>query len=237
MPALLRRHDLPLRLRLRLIFHRYWYRLRNLQSPLHLRYSLARLRHNHPRPWLALLRLFIPYPTWHFPIPPPLSPQDLLGNEDLIPRYPPTLPLPTHGIHAVRRVSPMGTETEYFWYQSSWSLQRIPDPEETDPIRYVVLASLVEELVTAFNWRLGLGMRQDRRHVYRERNADPYPPYEAVRGPEWTGDVAPIERERLEGLSGGFVRDGCRLVLEEKGVSETFGKRNVVTNVGWLYTI
>lgn len=45
----------------------------------------------------------------------------------------------------------IGTETEYFWYQRRWSLDSIPDPRDPDPIRYAVLACLVEELVVAFN--------------------------------------------------------------------------------------
>ncbi|PGH19380.1 hypothetical protein AJ80_04021 [Polytolypa hystricis UAMH7299] len=255
MVSILRRHDLPLRRRIWLLFYRYWYRVRSLRTPLTLRRSLGRLRHNHDRPWLALLRLFIPYPTWRFPVPEPASPQELLGNEslmlrrryDLINLF--AIPLwrardtPLRSLYRMNEAmlsgeySPVGQETEYFWYQPSWRLASIPDPADPDPIRYAMLACLVEELVTALNWRLSLGMRRNGKHILRKRNGDPYPPYNPVSGPAWTRDVPPIPRESLVGLPPEFVRDGCKLVLQVKGVSEVFAKRNIVTNVGWLYTI
>ncbi|KKZ62285.1 hypothetical protein EMCG_00454 [[Emmonsia] crescens] len=254
MPALLQRYDPPLSLRLKLIFYRYWSRVRNVESPLHLRYSLGRLRHS-PRPWLALLRLFIPYPTWHFPVPEPLSPRELLGNQVLMFQHRHNLVNLTAitlwrardtSLRSLYRLlecmlsteySPIGQETEYFWYQRSWSLDRIPDPADPDPVRYAILASLAEELVIAFNWRLSLGMRRNKKHIFRQRGEDPWPPYTPVTGPAWTKDVPPIFQASLDELPPEFVRNGCQLVLEEKGISDTFGKRNIVTNVGWLYTI
>lgn len=252
---ILQRHDLPLRRRLYLIFYKYWYRVRRLQTPLKLRHSLRRLKHNHSRPWLALLRLFFPYPTWKFPIPEPLPPQKLLGNRELMIlrrhdlRNLTAVPLwrardtPLRSLYRMcecmlsGEYSPLGEETVYFWYQSRWELHDIPDPADPDPIRYALLASLVEELVAAFNWRLSLGLRRDRNHVFRERDGDPYPSYEPLSGPAWTRDVPPIPPECLASLPAEFVRNGCQLVLEAKGVSEHFAKRNIVTNVGWFYTI
>ncbi|KAE8346432.1 hypothetical protein BDV24DRAFT_158667 [Aspergillus arachidicola] len=59
-------------------------------------------------------------------------------------------------------------EVEYFWYQRSWILCRVPDPRDPDPVRYAILASIIEELAKTFNWRLSLGMRRDKRkHIYR----------------------------------------------------------------------
>ena len=42
---------------------------------------------------------------------------------------------------------------EYLFRRGSgrWSLERIEDPCDEDPVRYAVLASLVEALVEAFN--------------------------------------------------------------------------------------
>lgn len=206
-------------------------------------------------PWLALLCLFISYPTWNFTIPEPLSAEELLGNEQLMLRHHldlinlTAIPLwrardtPMRSLYRLYEFmvsgeySPIGQETEYFWYQPSWALDPIPDPADPYPIRYDILACLVEELVTAFNWRLSLGMRRDGKHILRECDEDPYAPYKPISGPAWTIDVPPVPRESLIGLPPKFVRDGSRLVLEERGVSELFMKRNIVTNVGWLYTI
>jgi hypothetical protein len=52
-------------------------------------------------------------------------------------------------------------ETSYFWSNDSWSFSSIPDPCDSDIERYAVLASLVESLVYAFNYRLSLGSRRN----------------------------------------------------------------------------
>lgn len=116
-------------------------------------------------------------------------------------------------------------------------MQDIEDPNDhSDPIRYAILACLVEELVKAFNWRLSLGMRRNRQHVIRETDDDPYPPYVPITGPEWTRSVSSITPDLLVGLPGAYVNGG-KLVLEASGVNKVFAKRNIITNVGWLYTI
>ena len=53
---------------------RYW------ESPLRLRSSLIRLSH-HKYPLLTLLRRFIPYPSWFFPILGPLSLRVLIDDK------------------------------------------------------------------------------------------------------------------------------------------------------------
>lgn len=56
---------------------RYW------ESPLQLRSSLIRLNH-HKHPLLTLLLMFIPYPSWFFPIPGPYSLRALIGTRKII---------------------------------------------------------------------------------------------------------------------------------------------------------
>ncbi|KAK2807882.1 hypothetical protein FQN50_005273 [Emmonsiellopsis sp. PD_5] len=133
----------------------------------------------------------------------------------------------------------MGQETEYFWYQnrSRWDLRQIEDPHDPDPIRYAILACLAEELVNAFNWRLSLGMRRNHKHILRDKDEDPYPPYDPVTGPTWTNHVSPISQDDLMHTPPEFLNRAGQLVLEEKGESDVFARRNIVTNVGWLYTI
>ncbi|KKZ64149.1 hypothetical protein EMCG_01497 [[Emmonsia] crescens] len=248
-----RRRKLPFRLRLL----RLYYRIIHFRSPLKLRASIVRLRHDHPRPWLCLLQLFNPFPTWLYPVPEPVPAKQMLGNVSLmmarrnhivtlrnIPVWR-SRDTPLRSLYrlyesmASGEYAPMGQETEYFWYQNRnrWDLHRIEDPSDPDPIRYAILACLAEELVSAFNWRLGLGMRRNHKHILREADEDPYPAYAPVIGPSWTKDVPPISREDLLDLPRGFVNGEGKLVLEENGKSEIFARRNIVTNVGWLYTI
>jgi hypothetical protein len=133
----------------------------------------------------------------------------------------------------------LGPETEYFWYQSRnrWALHLIADPEDPDPVRYAILACLVEELVCAFNWRLSLGMRRNGEHLYRERDGDQYPQFVPERLPNWTKDVLPVDQQMVADLPPTMLDPQGKLVLEKGGSSEIFAKRNIITNVGWLYTI
>lgn len=233
-----------------------WF-VRYMHTPLRLRSSIVRLSHNHKHPYLLLLSFFIPFPSWYFSVPEPTPPRDILGNPSLLQslkgdivnlRTIPIWRARDTSIRSLYRLyeamasgnyAPIGPETEYFWYQSrkQWAAHLIEDPKDPDPVRYAILACLAEELVAAFNWRLSLGMRRNRQHLYRERNGDPYPPFEPERLPGWTKKVPPIEPWMVADLPPSMLDSEKRLVLEEGGSSEVFAKRNIVTNVGWLYTI
>ncbi|OBZ65521.1 hypothetical protein A0H81_14489 [Grifola frondosa] len=52
----------------------------------------------------------------------------------------------------------VGYETQYFWTQTSWKVQDIPDPKDPDPVRYAILASFVETMTICFNERIDLGL-------------------------------------------------------------------------------
>ena len=61
--------------------------------------------------------------------------------------------------------------------EPKWCLSNIPDPCNTDPLRYAMLASIVEGLVAAFNWRLSNGQRKDGKHV-RRLIENPFPSFD-----------------------------------------------------------
>lgn len=232
----------------------YW---RRLHTPLGLRGSIIRLRHYHQHPYLALLRLFIPFPSWSFPLPEPVAPREIAENVDLYYRRHPyvrdyqCIPIWRHRDTALRSIyrlyeifmtgeyALLRLETEYLWHTppKQWALASIPDPRDPDPVRYALLACIVEELVAAFNWRLSLGLRRLGEPVQRKHGSDPYPPFVPELPPSWTQNVAAIEPSMLRDLPPAMVDQDGRLVLEKKGCSDEFAKRNVITNVGWLYTI
>ncbi|TEY83987.1 hypothetical protein BOTCAL_0023g00060 [Botryotinia calthae] len=217
-----------------------------------LRGSIIRLRHIDPHPYLTLFRLFVPFSSWSFPLPEPVAPSAIAHNEKLYEtrnKHHTTLrnvrvwearDTPLRSAYRMYEILmmgdyvPLGSETEYFWYQSTekWSLSSIPDPKDSDPIRYAVVACIVEELVHAFNWRLALGMRRSGEHIRRKNEGDPYPPYTHVVGPEWTSSVPPIKPDMLRELPSEMVTEDGKLVLEERGCDENFEKRNIITNVG-----
>ncbi|CAG7968720.1 unnamed protein product [Penicillium salamii] len=237
---------------------RWW--LRFCHSPLRLRGSYRRLSHHNRYPLLKLLRMFIPYPTWYFPIegPFPLRPliEDTQNKTNIINshfgdihnlrdvpiwRWRDT-PLRSiyrlYELHLADKYALIGWETEYFFFRPDWKLVDIPDPKDPDPIRYAILASITEEILDAFNWRLSLGLRRNGEKVLREDEGDPWPPFTPEELPNWTAKVAPIDKGQLKQTvpPGSLDADG-NLVLEERGKSLNFRKRNIITNSGWLYTI
>lgn len=133
----------------------------------------------------------------------------------------------------------IGYETEYFWYQNRepWDLDQIPDPQDPNPVKHAIKACFVEALVEAFNWRFSIGMRKNKKHIFRERGTDPWSPYTPIKGPEWTRYVPPVETE--------FVRDNYperlhemgRFVLLEDEDSEIFDRRIISATKARLYTV
>lgn len=235
-------------------FVRYW------KSPLTLRDSITRLRRHHTHPVLALIRLFIPFPTWSFPLPGPFSPCELIEDKQnggkitnsqfgtlrtyqniTIWRMRDT-PLRSiyriYELHLIDIYTLLGYETEYFFFQKRWHLRDIPDPNDPDLIRCAMLASIVEELHESVNWKLSLGLRRNGEILMRENDGDPYPPYIPEELPAWTKNVPAIDKELLkQSIPMDKLNEEGQLVLEEKGINPTFTKRNIVTNTGWFYTI
>lgn len=141
-------------------------------------------------------------------------------------------------LHLADRYNLMGYETEYFFYQTNWKLRDISDPKEPDPLRYAVVACILEELHEAVNWRLSLGMRRNGNHIYRDSDEDPLPPFVPEELPEWVKKVPPIDKELLsQSVPPDVLDTEGNLVLEEKGQNRNFARRNIITNTGWLYTI
>ncbi|RFU33499.1 hypothetical protein B7463_g2776, partial [Scytalidium lignicola] len=232
----------------------WWMRIRNylrhLQTPLRIRDSIDRLRYSHQYPYLRLFYLLLPFPSWHFPLLQPPAPREITKNVGLFYRRHPNLddlrciPLwrardtPLRAVYHLYEILLTGEytllrgETEYFWYQSGkrWALHLIPDPQDTNPIRYAVLASIVEELVLAFNWRLKLGLRRDHHHES--------PPFTPEMLPSWSQSVPPVTADMLNDLPSSMLDGHGNLVLDEvEGGSERFAKRNIITDAGWFYTV
>lgn len=196
-------------------------------------------------------------PSWNwsydYPLPEPLAPKDIAGNEALFDRHHPGIfnlryiPIWTfrdtplraiyrlYEIFMTREFVLLRLECEYMWHQSGrkWSLCSIPDPHDPDPIRYAMLASIVEELVSAFNWRLRHGQRRDRKDVRRTME-NPWPKYDPEVVPSWTAFVPPIQKEDLSELPLDMVQNG-QLILADGGC-ENFLRRNFDAPTRYLYT-
>lgn len=234
--------------------------IRFFESPLRLRTSLTRLRHRNPRPYAALIRLFIPFPTWYFSVPDPVPIRTMLNNLPLLQERLASQDLtnmrstpiwrardtPLRCLYriyeamAAREPYAISPEVEYFWYQSRWrwTLDRIPDPCDPDPVRYAILACIAEELADGFNWRLSIGMRRLKsQHIYRECIYDELPPFTPMVPPSWTKHVPPVDGNMIADLPCDFVDSSGRLVLEEGDGAPTFAARNIITGTRDFFTV
>lgn len=59
-----------------------------------------------------------------------------------------------------------------------------------------MLASIVEELVDAFNWRLKHGQRKNGKHIHRTLE-NPWPEFDPKVAPSWTASVPAIQEKRF----------------------------------------
>ncbi|OAA36494.1 DNA-binding protein [Metarhizium rileyi] len=209
-------------------------------SPLKLRASFNRLRRCSCRRKL-LLRLLWPSP-WHFQVPVRLSLTELQNTGDQISssRQPDILQLyyiplfrvrdtPLRSLYRLyedlcsKNIIMMSYECDYYFYhtEARWQLSRIPDPMDPDPTRYALLASFAEALVSAFNWRLELGLQRDGTQI---EGQDPMKvPLETA--PQWASKVRPLA-EKLD------LRPH-----DENSSDLIFLKRNILASTGYLFCV
>ncbi|KAJ5165687.1 uncharacterized protein N7500_007517 [Penicillium coprophilum] len=134
---------------------------------------------------------------------------------------------PLYELHLADRYERIGYETEYFFFRQNWRLRDKPDPRDLDPLRYAMLASIMEELHEAVTWRLSLSLRQNHQHVYREDDGDPWPPFAREELPAWTKNAMPMDQDLLRLSS--LDAEG-NLVLEKNCKGLNFARRNIITN-------
>lgn len=131
--------------------------------------------------------MFLPYPSRSFPILGPFSVRDLIEDKkndtsiiqshfDDIPnlRAFPIWRIRDTPLRSIYRLYKLpladcyelhGWETEYFFFRPDWTLQDIPEPQDSDPLRYTVIASIVEELYKAINWSIFRDHNQSHKHL------------------------------------------------------------------------
>jgi hypothetical protein len=98
----------------------------------------------------------------------------------------------------------------------------VPDSRDADPVRYAVLASLMEAMVDAFNWRLELWLKKGAQR-WVKRGDDGMPaPFIPEKVPVWLRRVPALEDE---------------LVIVKGGASPVFAGRNIIAFEGDLRTV
>lgn len=91
-------------------------------------------------------------------------------------------------------------ELEAFWYHSEWPVNRIPDPKDTDPERYAILACIPKLLVLAFNKKTELGLPRNAPAIFTGHQLEQWrgqpKQYEEV--PPWVEFAPRLRRNILE---------------------------------------
>jgi hypothetical protein len=212
-------------------------------SSLKVRTSIRRIRAC-PDPWSVLGKLIWPLP-WRFGLPDRLlSVEDLVQNPELI-NYRQSgirqlfeIPLfrardtPLRSLYRLYEdlcadhFVMMGYECAYFFYQphARWALS-LPDPKDNDPVRYAILASMVEALVEAFNWRLelGVGIRRD---GSKDETENGHHTFVREQPPPWTNNVTALDSQL------NLMNSEC-----ESNPHHSFLKRNIKPPMGYLKTL
>ena len=192
--------------------------------------------------------LFWPFP-WKFLLPPPFSPHEIRAHPEIVTerhfeledyeqlreiRLFQVRDTPLRSLYRLYELlcadlpSDSMLESHYFWRTPTWRMGDIPNPNDPDPVRQTILASLVEEMVTAYNWKIGLGMRRGVKfHSKRDRLASANAinkPFETC--PEWATQPSPLPGH----LS--FLQDGKRAKR-----SSHFTKRNISLDCHQLWSV
>ncbi|KAJ7431469.1 hypothetical protein B0H11DRAFT_851731 [Mycena galericulata] len=232
----------------------------HLPAPLNVPFIIIhQTRHIHVHgihPWATTLMLLFPLP-WHFTNPPPLPVHGFDTEPGVFYRRHENILMLRNQVLFQARDTPMralyrlydaiGTQDEteikheatYIWSRHTWRLSEWPDPRDTEPDRYIVLAAIMEELVRAFNWRLSMGFireaPRERRRTRAERRARIPQPLEST--PDWTSMVPPA-RQRIV-LLNQCARD--KVDEEANAISDppvtAFERHDILTFAGGLFFI
>lgn len=225
----------------------FLHRLKRKSSPLQIRLTIRQASFCPNTTTFAVLReLTWPLRPWHFRIPELLTYDELRESPEIIDARQSgilqlmKIPLfqardtPLRSLYRMYddlcagRLILMSYESDYFFRQASlrWQLSRMPDPNDDDPIRYAILASLIEALVDVFNWRMELGIRRGA-YAHLDRSANRATNFLREKPPTWTRNVGAIEPLNLIDRS----------KEPHANPEENFLKRNIEAGVGYLYTV
>jgi hypothetical protein len=126
---------------------------------------------------------------------------------------------------------PMRNELEAFWFQPSWKVEDIPDPKDTDPDRYAVLAVIPALLVSAFNKRIELGLPRDGPPIFTMDQLDEWKMQDRKheKEPAWTEGVSSCNEILKIPHWDNSVREFVTIDgFEDSRASKEFGKMNIL---------
>ena len=136
-------------------------------------------------------------------------------------------------------------ESQYFFHDEiSWRLVDVPDPEDPDPERYAIIASVTDALVSSFNYKIRLGLRRgitnNKPYLIPEFKKEVNPPFETA--PSWCSRIGPLTEtcSIIPGRTGGGINheelaEKCRQSIID--VLGPFVKRNILADATEFWNI
>ncbi|KAF9267943.1 hypothetical protein L218DRAFT_955113 [Marasmius fiardii PR-910] len=121
-------------------------------------------------------------------------------------------------------------ELEYFCLHQNWSISSLPDPEDSDPLRYAMLAVLTRLMCDAFNRRIELGIPRDAPAIIEDFSelAARTKVYEEP--PEWAKQVQALpEKVFIPNL------EGKTLDEDHEDASEEFKTMNIIIQMPHIH--
>lgn len=109
-------------------------------------------------------------------------------------------------------------EARHFFRQHTWDMKSIPDPKDTDPVRYAIIAALIKYLVRAFNFAIERDVPRDASSIGLVLE----------QAPEWTRLVPRLKDSFV-------LRDNVGKVPEERLWCPEFLKKNIVLEESYAY--
>lgn len=124
-------------------------------------------------------------------------------------------------------------ELEYFCRERSyWRVCDIPNPSDSDPLRYAVLGVITKLMCISFNRRIDLGLPRDAPAIIEDFEELAARPRVHECPPPWALNVRPLE-ERV------FIPDenGAIPVVEDSSTSAEFMEMNIIINAPHIHFI
>ncbi|KAK7468299.1 hypothetical protein VKT23_002813 [Stygiomarasmius scandens] len=124
-------------------------------------------------------------------------------------------------------------ELEYFCCSHpDWPIYSLPDPADTDPLRYAILAVLTRLMCDSFNRRIGLGLPRDAPAIIEDFEELEARPKVYEEPPEWAERVRALP-EKV------FIpnAEGKRLDENHEDVSEEFKTMNIIVQTPHIHFV
>jgi len=123
-------------------------------------------------------------------------------------------------------------ELEHFWQctDSEWAVNALPDPKDPDPVRYAILAVLVQQMCMGFNRLIDLGLPRDAPAIVDDFDELRARPKIREVAPEWAKAVPPFEETIV-------IPNASGAAPSEDEMSQEFREMGIIVKAPEVYFV